>query len=168
MLEAHSPLDHVTGFEANGISIVEEGGFQLCQYAGDDRILRKSFGKTPVKVGIALRHENRTLFRIAPRQIWVLGEDVPPAAGLYKTPLSSGRSRLQLSGPKARGLLMACSAIDFHRSIFKPGHFVMTGVHHTPVTIHCISDQVFHIYVLRTCAQAVWEWVSDAAAGLGE
>jgi methylglutamate dehydrogenase subunit D len=168
MLDAHSPLEGVASFESHGISITEAGGFKLCQYAGDEKILKKSLGRLPAKVGVAITHEGHTLFRIAPRQVWVLGEDIPPVAGLHKTPLSSGRCRLQLSGPNARGLLMTCCAIDFHRNVFKPGQFAMTGIHHTPVTIHCISDEAFHVYVLRTFAQAVWEWLSDAAAGMGD
>ncbi len=168
MLEARSPLDHVAGFEANGISIAEDGGFNLCQYAGDEKILKTLFGKIPVKVGVAMVHEDRTLFRIAPQQVWVLGKEEPPAAGLYATPLSSGRCRLRLEGPKVRDLLLTCVAIDFHASKFKTGHFAMTGIHHTPVMIHCIGTDSFHVYVLRTFAQAVWEWLTDAAIGLEE
>jgi methylglutamate dehydrogenase subunit D len=49
---------------------------------------------------------------------------------------------------------------------FKPGQFVMTGFHHTPVTIHCIGDNSFHIYALRSFALTVWEWLCDAAEGV--
>ena len=166
MLDAHSPLDNLARFEANGISIAEEGGFELCQYAGDEKILKKSLGKIPVKVGVALVHEDRCLFRIAPRQVWVLGAEVSTAAGLYKTQLFSGRCRLRLEGAKVRELLLACAVIDFDANKFKPGHFVMTGIHHTPIVIHCTGTDIFHIYVLRTFALAVWEWLTDAAIGL--
>lgn len=166
MLDAHSPLHHVTAFEANGILIAEEGGFELCQYAGDEKILKKLLGKMPAKVGIALVHEDRCMFRIAPRQVWVLGAEVSSATGLYKTQLSSGRCRLRLEGAKVRELLLVCAAIDFDATKFKPGHFVMSGIHHTPVVIHCIGTDSFHIYVLRTFALTVWEWLTDAATGL--
>jgi methylglutamate dehydrogenase subunit D len=56
--------------------------------------------------------------------------------------------------------------IDFDAAHFKPGHFVMTGIHHTPVTIHCVSENSFHIYALRTFARNVWEWLCDVAEGL--
>ena len=168
MLDAHSPLDQVAGFEANGVSIAEDGGFNLCQYAGDVKILKKSLGEIPGKVGVVMVHDDRALFSIAPRQVWVLGEVVPPASGLHATPLSSGRCRLLLEGSKVRDLLLTVAAIDFHDSHFKSGQFVMTGIHHTPVMIHCIGNDSFHIYVLRTFAMAVWEWLTDAAIGLGE
>jgi sarcosine oxidase gamma subunit len=34
------------------------------------------------------------------------------------------------------------------------------------VTIHCIADNSFHIYALRTFALNVWEWLCDIAEGL--
>jgi sarcosine oxidase gamma subunit len=34
------------------------------------------------------------------------------------------------------------------------------------VTIHCIGENSFHIYALRTFALNVWEWLCDVAEGL--
>ncbi len=39
----------------------------------------------------------------------------------------------------------------------------MTGIHHTPVLIHCTGENSFHIYALRTFALSLWEWLVDAA-----
>jgi heterotetrameric sarcosine oxidase gamma subunit len=39
----------------------------------------------------------------------------------------------------------------------------MTGLHHTPVLLHCTAEQRFELYAMRTFAMNVWEWLEDAA-----
>ncbi len=53
--------------------------------------------------------------------------------------------------------------IDLHESVFTPGKFAMTGLHHTPVLLHCTAEQRFELYAMRTFALDVWEWLEDAA-----
>ncbi len=166
MLDTRSPLGSEVRFEREGVVLTEAGGFALTQIAGEDRVLKKVFGKLPAKVGSVVEQEARSIFRIGAKQFWVLGENVSASEGIYVTPLSSGRTRFLLEGPRARDVLASCALIDFSAKEFKPGHFVMTGIHHTPVTIHCIADNSFHIYALRTFALNVWEWLCDTAEGL--
>jgi methylglutamate dehydrogenase subunit D len=166
MLDVVSALASVQSIVVNGAALSEEAGFTLTQVAGGDKDLKKALGKLPSKVGIALDHDGRTLLRIGPKQIWILGAAPEPTNNCYITPLSSGRTRIALSGAGARDVLSSCAAIDFHPSEFKPGQFVLTGIHHTPVTIHCIGENEFHIYALRTFARAVWDWLEDAAKGM--
>jgi methylglutamate dehydrogenase subunit D len=167
MLEARSPLGSNARFESNGVSLSEAAGFTLTQVAGEDKLLKKLLGKLPTKLGVVVEHDDRSILRIAPQQLWVLGNAPEASEGVYITPLSSGRTRFLLDGPRAREVLSACALIDFDRHEFKAGHFVMTGVHHTPVLIHCIGNNSFHIYALRTFAQNVWEWMCDIAKGMG-
>lgn len=166
MLEVRSALGTNVKYERDGISLSEAPGFTLTQIAGEDKILKKIMGKLPTKIGTVLEHESRSLFRIGPKQIWVLGKELSPADGVYLTPLSSGRTRIALEGSRARDALSACAAIDFDLGQFKPGHFVMTGIHHTPVTIHCIGESSFHIYALRTFSLNFWDWLCDLSEGL--
>lgn len=166
MLDARSALATADAFSLPGITVSEARGFTLTQVAGSEKDLKKSLGKLPPRVGVALENEGRIVMRIAPRQVWVLGQAPAAAAGVYATPLSSGRTRLSLSGARARAVLAACVAIDFHPSQFRPGQFVTTGIHHTPVLIHCLDEDSFHIYAMRSFAQAVWEWLTDAAEGV--
>jgi methylglutamate dehydrogenase subunit D len=44
----------------------------------------------------------------------------------------------------------------------------MTGMHHVPVLIHCVGKNKFHIYVMRTFALSIWDWLVEAAAGLND
>jgi sarcosine oxidase gamma subunit len=39
----------------------------------------------------------------------------------------------------------------------------MTGIHHTPVLVHCTNENRFEIYALRTFALSVHDWLTDAA-----
>ena len=166
MLDARSPLGIDVRFERDGVSLSEASAFVLTQVTGADKVLKKALGKLPAKVGSVVEQEARSIFRIGAKQVWVLGETLAASEGIFVTPLSSGRTRILLEGPRAREVLAACALIDFSVKEFKPGHFVMTGIHHTPVTIHCIADNSFHIYTLRTFALNVWEWLCDTAEGL--
>ncbi len=171
-LAARSPLATVSAYAAPGISIFEDGNFTLTQVAGFGRGFEKplaeAVGKLPLKVGIANSTDAFTVMRIAPQQFWCMGDHA--SAGLPSeclvTPLSSSRCRIKIEGEKARILLSRCAAVDFDERSFKPGHFVMTGIHHTPVLIHCIEAHAFHLYAMRTFALGVWEWLVDAAGGL--
>ena len=166
MLDVSSPLGFDARFERAGVTLSEAAGFSLTQVAGDDKALKKVLGKLPAKVGAVIEQDGRSLLRVAAKQFWVLGETVEAGEGVYVTPLSSGRTRVLLEGSRARDVLAACALIDFEAGLFKPGQFVMTGIHHTPVLIHCIGDDSFHIYALRTFALNVWEWLCDVAEGL--
>ncbi len=170
MLEASSALARAKAFTSSQLKIEEAPDFSLLQYAGSDKDLKKVLGKLPVSGKI-----QNGLMRISPTQIYLLsshsresGKDAPKsgghdASGVFITELSSSRTRIQISGAPARDLLAKCAPIDFHTSQFKPGSFVMTGMHHVPVLIHCLDADTFHIYVMRTFALSIWEHITDAA-----
>jgi methylglutamate dehydrogenase subunit D len=166
MLEVHSPLAHADVRSIGGVTVSEAQGFTLTQVAGDEKALKKVLGKLPKDIGHALELNGRTLLRIGPKQVWILGDALKQSEGVYLTPLSSGRTRFLVEGMRARAVMAACALIDFDTGHFEPGQFVLTGIHHTPVTIHCITENSFHIYALRTFALNVWEWLCDVAEGL--
>lgn len=168
MLSAHSPLVGLVPVTYHATTLSDAAGFTLTQVAGADKALKKALGKLPTRVGVAVESEDQTLFRVGPKQVWVLGAVPDSSAGVYVTPLSSGRTRVLLEGGRARDVLSACALIDFHVTAFKPGQFVMTGIHHTPVVIHCIGAQAFHIYAMRSFALNVWEWLADQMQGLSD
>jgi sarcosine oxidase subunit gamma len=166
MLEAHSPLGAAARLEQPGVLLEEAADFTLTQMAGEVSALKKLLGKIPGKIGVAQEHDGAVFFKTGPKQLWIIGNAPTAADGVYVTALSSSRTRIALSGGRARDVLAASAPIDFHEKHFKPGHFVMTGIHHTPVLIHCTGENSFHIYAMRTFALAVWEWLCDAAEGL--
>ncbi len=172
MLDATSPLASVSAFTAKDVSIREEGGFTLTQVAGlgkgFEKPLAAAVGKLPAKVCAAQANGAFTVFRTGPQQFWCVGDALPqglPAECLV-TPLTSSRCRMRVEGALARRVLARAAAIDFEPRSFKPGEAAMTGIHHTPVLIHCVGDNAFHVYAMRTFALAVWEWLVDAGEGL--
>jgi heterotetrameric sarcosine oxidase gamma subunit len=164
MLDATSALGGETAFERDGVRIAEVRGFELTQIAGADKDLAACLGTLPA-FGKAVQQEGRVLFRVGPSQYWVVGH-LPEAKSCYLIPLSSGRSRFMIEGVQARDVLASCAAIDFSLEAFKPGSVAMTGIHHTPVLIHCVSENTYHVYAMRSFALSVYEWLCDAGEGL--
>ncbi len=172
MLAALSPLAGASAFTARNISIREEAGFTLTQVAGFGKAFEKQLaaavGKLPAKPGAAQVNDAFTVFRTGPQQFWCVGDEAPlglPGECLV-TPLTSSRCRIRVEGALARRVLARAAAIDFDARSFKPGHFALTGIHHTPVLVHCVEGDAFHVYAMRTFALAVWEWLVDAGEGL--
>lgn len=172
MLKSVSPLSGAAVFSTPGISLGEDRDFVLTQVAGFgkgfEKDLAQAIGKLPVRVGATQENDGFTVMRIAPQQVWCVGVSTLPdlPASCLVTSLSSGRCRLRLEGAKARAVLARALPVDVREQTLKPGQFVMTGVHHTPVLVHCIEANAFHIYALRTFAVTVWEWLVDAGEGL--
>jgi methylglutamate dehydrogenase subunit D len=158
MLKTNSALASAKPYKSNTLTIAEAPDFSVTQYSGAEKDLKKALGKLPARVGVV--QEN--LLRIGPTQIWSL-YDAVEAPNCFVTPLSSSRTRIEISGAPARDVLAKCAAIDFHPKEFKAGTFVMTGIHHVPILIHCVSVDQFHLYVMRTFALSIWDYITDAA-----
>ena len=160
MLERRSALATATPYVSDVLQMGESRGFTLTQVAGTDRAVG---GKLPKKVGLALARDGHTIFRIGARQFWFIGEAPPQvSAGCKVTPLSHSRTRICLEGAPARHILAKGIPLDFHETAFTAGMFAQTGLHHTPVLVHCISETRFELYAMRTFAMSVWEWLTDA------
>jgi len=116
------------------------------------------------------------LVRITQHQYWWiaarsdsmirLARELPAAAGTV-TMLSAGRVRLRITGPKARDVLARGISIDLHPAVFQVGRGAQTGLHHTGVFLERVGDDSYEIYVQRTYAESVWEWLIDAALPFG-
>ena len=171
MLERVSALASARPYVSAALKIAERPGFTLTQVAGLDgdfeRKLSAAVGELPASVGRAQVNGDRVIFRIGPAQFWI----VEPATGTTParldgvgavTPLSSSRVRIALAGAPASEVLAMLAPVDFHPSVFTPGSVALTGIHHTPVTIHCTEEHSFDLYVMRTFARDVWEAITDA------
>ncbi len=170
MLDARSAMASAKPFVSEALTLREAPDFTIQQLSwfttADEKSLKQALGAMPLRVGSTAESDHGLLLRIGPRQLWCFGKLPEFYGDVLVTPLSSSRTRIEVAGAKSRDLLTHCAAIDFHENAFKPGHFVMTGIHHTPVTIHCIAENQFHLYALRTFGLSVWEWLVDASEGL--
>jgi heterotetrameric sarcosine oxidase gamma subunit len=80
--------------------------------------------------------------------------------------VSHGRVILKLEGAAAQNLLQACVMIDLDPAAFPPGRMAQTMIHHIDVAIHRRAETHFEIWVLRSFAEALAEWLLDASGGL--
>ncbi|MFT3989657.1 sarcosine oxidase subunit gamma [Aestuariivirga sp.] len=172
MLERVSALAAAHPYKSDVLKIAEHRGFSLTQASGLSKDFQKKLspvvGALPKKIGVAVEHEGRTLLRTGPEQLWIIGPEADDVAkklhGLCAVvPLSHSRTRILIEGGPARDVLAKGMAIDFHPKVFTPGMFAMTGLHHMPVLVHCVDENRFHLYAMRTFAMTVWEWLTDAA-----
>ena len=171
MLERRSALATAKPYKGGALQIGEVRGFTLTQAAGLSKDFEKAItpftGKLP-HASTSSEMNGRTIMRTGPQQFWFIGPEADDLASKLQnlcavTPLSHSRTRFYVEGEPARDVLAKGIPLDFHRSAFTPGLFAMTGLHHTPVLVHCVSDNRFEIYALRTFAMSVWEWLTDAA-----
>jgi methylglutamate dehydrogenase subunit D len=171
MLERRSALATARPYTSAALEIRESPRFALVQVAAlstdFEKRLKSVLGPLPKSVGLAKAQDGRTLLRVGPSQFWVIGaadDDIAAAlSGLGAvTPLTHSRTRIALAGVPAREVLAKLVPLDFHPKAFTPGNFAMTGLHHTPVLIHCTGKASFDVYALRTFAVSVWDAIADA------
>lgn len=170
MLERRSALASAKPYVSANLRIAERPGFTLTQVAGAEEKIASVTGPLPQKVAHAQVNGALTIFRIGPAQFWIVGPETDDTASRLQghcavTPLSSSRVRIAIEGAAARRVLSMLIPVDVHETVFTPGTVALTGIHHTPVTVHCTGENAFDIYVMRTFALNAWEVITDAARG---
>jgi heterotetrameric sarcosine oxidase gamma subunit len=131
----------------------------------------------PQRIGEVINVNGRRLLKTGAHQFWIITaakEDlvsalqaaVTPAIGAV-TPLSHSRTRIVIDGPPARNVLAMGIPLDFHPDVFAVDSFALTGLHHTPILVHRSGENRYELYVMRTFAQSIWDWLTDAAVPLG-
>jgi sarcosine oxidase subunit gamma len=171
MLERRSALATAHPFAWAALTLGEVRNFTLTQVAGFggfETDVAAIAGTLPQANDQVAESNGRTIFRTGPHTFWFVGPEnddlaTKLAGKAIITPLSSSRTRISIEGRAARDVLRKGIPIDLHESIFTPGKFAQTGVHHTPVLLHCTAEHRFELYAMRTFAMNVWEWLEDAA-----
>jgi heterotetrameric sarcosine oxidase gamma subunit len=131
----------------------------------------------PDRIGGVVNVHSRRLLKTGPNQFWIISHDhddltsmlqaaVAPGVGAV-TSLSHSRTCIFIEGVPARKLLARGIALDFHSKVFRLGQFALTGLHHTPVLIHRSGENRYELYVMRTFALSIWDWLADAALPFG-
>jgi len=171
MLDRRSALATAHPFAWAALTLGEVRNFTLTQVAGFGNFaadLAAIAGTLPQANDQAIESNGRTVFRTGPQTFWFAGPDNDDLATRLSgkaivTPLSSSRTRISIEGSAARDVLRKGIPIDLHESVFTPGRFAMTGLHHTPILLHCTAEQRFELYAMRTFALDAWAWLEDAA-----
>jgi sarcosine oxidase subunit gamma len=173
MLERRSALANAKPFSSPKLTLEDARGFTLVQAAGFSQDFEAAIapvtGALPQANDTAVASNGRVIFRTGPLQFWIVGPEQDDLAHSLEgkcvvTPLSHSRTRILIDGFVARDVLAKGLPLDLHESVFTPGKFAMSGIHHTPVLLHCLETDAFHLYAMRTFAADIWEWLTDAAA----
>jgi heterotetrameric sarcosine oxidase gamma subunit len=173
MLDRRSALATAEPFSSTKLTIEEARAFSLIQAAGFSKDFESAIeavtGALPQQNDLVVNSEGRAIFRTGPLQFWLVGPERDDLASQLAgkcvvTPLSHSRTRISVDGLAARDVLAKGLPIDLHESAFKPGMFAASGIHHTPVLLHCLERDAFHLYAMRTFAADIWDWLTDAAA----
>ena len=84
------------------------------------------------------------------------------------TDVSHTRTLMRMSGRNTRDLLSKGCALDLHPKVFQVGMCARTQLAHTPVILHlrdCAGG--FDLYVPRSYAVHMWDWLNHAAKEFG-
>jgi methylglutamate dehydrogenase subunit D len=191
MFEWHSALaGRVTASGRDGarggrqLRLTEVRGWHLAQLAVfsdyhpefHERVRALSGAQLPVELYRAVTHDDSHLVRITPQQYWWiaasdgpivrLARELPASVGTV-TVLTAGRVRIRIVGPAARDVLAKGIPLDLHPSEFQVGRSAQTGLHHTGVFLERVAEDGYEIYVQRSYAAWIWEWLVDAALPFG-
>ena len=134
-------------------------------------------GDFPTHIGTCAMRSGPLLFKIGAEQFWVLSPDgqdlvpalqstIPPEIGAV-TSLSHSRARIFVQGGAARQVLSTGIVLDLHPDSFPVGAFALTGAHHAAVLLHRTRADRYELYVPRTFAAWIWDWLTDAALPIG-
>lgn len=125
-------------------------------------------GQLPTKVGETTYQDDKLAIRIAPNRFWLLSDgplppvDVDPELGCMLD-LGEGRMRLRLAGQKIKHVLERCVVVDWDS--LPEGEGVQVGFHRVPVLLLRTGSFQCDLFVPRSFARSLVEWISDVEIG---
>lgn len=72
---------------------------------------------------------------------------------------------ITVAGPKARDVLAAGCALDFHPRVFQTSKVVRTLLARTSVIVHRAADQAYDLYIGRSYANYLASWIRSLKLG---
>jgi heterotetrameric sarcosine oxidase gamma subunit len=152
---------------APGVSLAEQrlpGMIQVTTW-GDETALG----------GIALPGANRasvtgdvTALWVGPRRFLLVGPGLLQrleGSGAALVDQGHARTVIRTSGPRTRDLLAKGTGIDLAR--FAENDVALTLLGHVPAALHVVEAEAIDLYVARSYALTLWEWLLDAAEEYG-
>jgi sarcosine oxidase subunit gamma len=115
----------------------------------------------------ARRSGDAVALNIAPQRWLLVGAlpEAPPASVAALVDQGHARTVIRVAGPRARDLLAQGTGVDL--ASFASDHVAATTLGHVAVVLHAVADDAIEVYVPRSLALALWEWMIAAAAPLG-
>ncbi|MDJ0607420.1 MAG: sarcosine oxidase subunit gamma family protein [Kiloniellales bacterium] len=132
----------------------------------------------PREAGGTAHKNGLSVLWLGPDQWWLVDESGRLAAVQVSDALSGpahaatnvgeSRTRIRVSGPRARDLLAKGCPLDLHPRVFPEGSCAQSLVAKAGVLIHCLEDGAgYDLYVIRSFAEYLWRWLADAAREYG-
>ncbi len=183
MAEPSSPLPADARIQAAGVTLQEIAGRDLVQLAGWPANFPAAAARLSELLACPLPADTRTaaasgattLFMVGPERLWIAADAtgglVPRLRAGFApeeavvTELGHSRTVIRVAGAGAADLLARGIAIDLDQAAFPAGRFAQTGLHHTSVLLHRCDADAFDLYVPRSYARAMWDWL-DRSAGI--
>jgi sarcosine oxidase subunit gamma len=84
------------------------------------------------------------------------------------TDLSHARTVFRIAGCSSRDLLVKGCGVDFHPRAFPVGSCAQSLLGHVGALLHAVDEAPsFDLYVARSFALTVWEWLTESATEYG-
>jgi heterotetrameric sarcosine oxidase gamma subunit len=184
MGERHSALAHLPTAAGGGrvtLSELRVGSILQIQAwpetaAAVQRVISELLSVEVPAIGKAAVGAGVTVAAIAPGRYLVSGntddlaqkfEGALTSGDAAVSDISHGRVILKLEGEAAASVLSTSVALDLDASAFPAGRVAQTMIHHIDVVIHRRSETHFELWVLRSFAEALAEWVIDQGLEFG-
>lgn len=115
-----------------------------------------------------------TLLRMQPLAFWLTGADAATVAEAMAIEVASGtavdlthsRTVIRIEGSRAAELLNRGLPLDLSPDAFPDGACGASAIHHVGVQLHR-RDGGFDLYIPRTFAVSIWEFLTETAAQWG-
>jgi sarcosine oxidase subunit gamma len=182
MAERTSALTHLSGSHLEGVALTEAryGSIVNVQAWPDTLrtvqavLISELLDEDAPPIGSALVRSETVVASVAPGRYMLAGpvnlvtrlDAALPASDGTLTDLSHGRVILRLKGDAAGRVLQSCVMVDLDPATFPVGRVAQTAIHHIDVLIHRIDETAFEIWVLRSFAASLSEWLLDAGQGI--
>jgi sarcosine oxidase subunit gamma len=169
--------------ETPGVVLVERRPSAIVQISGapDGEDFAQALGfleleSLPVSCR-ACQGKQATLLWNGPGRWLAVSADAPPArfvndlrgalqgTNATVTDLSHARTVLRITGPRACEVLLQGCPLDLE--LFGENDCAASLLGHLSVQLHGLGDGGFDVYVFRSFAVALWEWLSDASLEYG-
>lgn len=128
----------------------------------------------------AIQKDGVTILWVGPDRWLVVEPDRPGrelvarlSEALTSTPavlvdLSHGRTVFRITGRSSRDLLAKGCGIDFHPRAFPAGSCAQSLLGHVGALLHAVDEAPsFDLYVARSFALTVWEWLTESPTEYG-
>jgi sarcosine oxidase subunit gamma len=153
----------------------KEPGVSLAERRLPGMIEVRTWTDETTLAGIALPHANRAAVTgevaalwLGPRRFLLVGPGLHGRLELSGAALvdqSDARAVIRIAGPRCRDVLAKGTGIDLER--FAVDDVALTLLGHVAVALHGAGAEAIDVFVPRSYALTLWEWLLDAAEEYG-